>query len=74
MNAFPPPFDSLKWSFLRNDLLIQNFPEAEARVRLLAGDGADVIDPIGAGMDEYRRCADQIEQYLQGLVAELPAA
>src|SRR5258708_39249117 len=56
------------------DLLLHNFPEAEGRVRLLAGDGADVIDPIGAGMDEYRRCADQIEQYLQGIVAELPDA
>jgi hypothetical protein len=41
-------------------------------VRLLARDGADVIDPLGAGLDEYRRCAEQIEQYLQGIVAELP--
>ena len=29
------------------------------------------IDPIGAGLEEYRRCADQIEGELKGLVAEL---
>lgn len=55
------------------ELLLRDFPEAAPRVRLLARDGADVIDPIGAGMEEYRRCADQIEEYLQVLVAELPA-
>ena len=55
------------------DLLVREFPELASRVRLLANDGADVIDPIGAGLDEYRRCADQIERYLQAIVAELPA-
>jgi protein arginine phosphatase len=54
--------------------LIREFPEIAAPVRLLAGDGADVIDPIGAGLDEYQRCADQIERYLREIVAELPAA
>lgn len=55
------------------DLLVREFPETAPRVRLLARDGSDIIDPIGAGMEEYRRCADQIEKYLQELVAELPA-
>jgi protein-tyrosine phosphatase len=54
------------------ELLVRDFPEMAESVRLLARDGADVIDPIGAGLDEYRRCADQIEQYLQGIMAELP--
>jgi protein-tyrosine phosphatase len=54
------------------DLLVRDFPELADSVRLLARDGADVIDPIGAGLDEYRRCADQIEEYLQGIMAELP--
>jgi protein-tyrosine phosphatase len=56
------------------ELLIREFPETVPRVRLLARDGTDVIDPIGAGMDEYRSCADQIERYLQDIVAEIPAA
>jgi protein-tyrosine phosphatase len=54
------------------ELLVRDFPELAESVRLLARDGADVIDPIGAGLDEYRRCADQIEGYLQGIMAELP--
>jgi protein-tyrosine phosphatase len=54
------------------DLLVRDFPEMAESVRLLARDGADVNDPIGAGSDEYRRCADQIEEYLQGIMAELP--
>jgi protein-tyrosine phosphatase len=54
------------------ELLLREFPEAAPRVKLLAQDGADVIDPIGAGLEEYRRCADQIEEYLRGLLQELP--
>jgi protein-tyrosine phosphatase len=56
------------------ELLLREFPEAAPRVSILARDGMDVIDPIGAGMQEYRRCADQIEEYLQAILAELPAA
>lgn len=56
------------------ELLVREFPEAAPRVSLLARDESDVIDPIGAGLDEYRRCADQIERYLKEIVAELPAA
>lgn len=55
------------------DLLIREFPETAPRVRLLARNGMDIIDPIGAGMDEYRRCAEQIECCLQDIVAEIPA-
>jgi protein-tyrosine phosphatase len=54
------------------ELLVRDFPDVADSVKLLGGEAADIIDPIGAGLDEYRRCADQIEQYLQGLVAELP--
>jgi len=53
--------------------LVREFPEIAGRVKLLARDGADVIDPIGAGLDEYQRCADQIERYLREIVMELPA-
>ncbi len=54
------------------EMLVERFPETAPRVRVLARDGEDVIDPIGAGIEEYRRCAHQIEQHLQGIVAELP--
>jgi protein-tyrosine phosphatase len=56
------------------ELLLQEFPEAAPRVRLLARDGSDVIDPIGAGLEEYRHCAEQIERYLHDVVAELPVS
>ena len=56
------------------ELLVREFPEIAPRVRLISRNGSDVIDPIGAGMKEYRRCADQIEQYLQEILAELPAS
>jgi protein-tyrosine phosphatase len=55
------------------DLLVREFHEAASKVRLLASDGSDIIDPIGAGMEEYRRCADQIEAALHDLASELPA-
>jgi protein-tyrosine phosphatase len=54
------------------DLLVREFPEAAPRVELLARDGSDIIDPIGSGIDEYRRCANQIEADLQHVVAEIP--
>jgi protein-tyrosine phosphatase len=55
------------------DLLAREFPESASRVELLARDGTDIIDPIGAGIEEYRRCADQIEADLQQIIRELPA-
>ena len=54
------------------DLLVREFPDTASSVRLLARNGSDVIDPIGSGMEEYRRCADQIETELQRIVTELP--
>lgn len=55
------------------DFLVREFPEAASRVKLLARDGSDIIDPIGSGIEEYRRCADQIEADLKHIVADLPA-
>ncbi|MFN0056615.1 MAG: Sua5/YciO/YrdC/YwlC family protein [Planctomycetales bacterium] len=56
------------------DLLLSNFPEFADRVELLARDATDVIDPIGSGLEEYRRCADQIEKNLRAILKELPHA
>jgi protein-tyrosine phosphatase len=52
--------------------LIYEFPEAAPRVRLLDRDGSDIMDPIGAGLDEYRRSADQIERSLRDIIDSLP--
>ena len=50
------------------DCLLREFPEAAERVSLLARDGSDVVDPIGLGFEEYRRCADQIERHLRSIL------
>jgi protein-tyrosine-phosphatase/tRNA A37 threonylcarbamoyladenosine synthetase subunit TsaC/SUA5/YrdC len=42
-----------------------------ARLRLLAADGVDVADPIGAEQQVYRDCARQILGHLEGLLPEL---
>jgi L-threonylcarbamoyladenylate synthase len=39
--------------------------------RLLAGDGTDIPDPIGAAPEVYRECARQILAHLQALLPEL---
>lgn len=48
--------------------ILQQHPEMARRVQTLAPDGTDVVDPIGCGPDEYRRCADQISGYLRGVL------
>ncbi|MGL4512096.1 MAG: L-threonylcarbamoyladenylate synthase [Lacipirellulaceae bacterium] len=47
------------------------WPEAASRVKLLDPRGIDIADPIGGPMEVYRRCAEQIEQALAPLVAEV---
>jgi protein-tyrosine phosphatase len=54
------------------EILLHEFPDAADRVRLLAQDDNDVIDPIGLGLEEYRRCAEQIERYLHPILSEIP--
>lgn len=56
------------------ELLLREFPEAAPQVRLLAADGSDISDPIGAGLEEYERCAAEIEHHLRKILADLPAA
>lgn len=55
------------------DVLVREFPEAASRTELLARDGSDIIDPIGAGFEEYEKCADEIERHLRRLLEDLPA-
>jgi protein-tyrosine phosphatase len=51
--------------------ILQHHPELDTRVRTLADDGSDVVDPIGMGMDEYQRCLDQISGHLQRILQRL---
>jgi hypothetical protein len=53
--------------------ILQQHPDLARRVQTLAPDGTDVVDPIGCGPDEYRRCAEQISGYLQGIVDNILA-
>ncbi|QDU90604.1 Low molecular weight protein-tyrosine-phosphatase YwlE [Pirellulimonas nuda] len=40
--------------------IVEGWPAAAARTHTLLDGGGDVADPIGAPLDVYRRCADQI--------------
>jgi len=51
--------------------ILQHHPELDTRVRTLADDGRDVVDPIGMGMDEYHRCLDEISSHLQRILQRL---
>lgn len=53
------------------EFLLHEFPEVAPRVELLARDGGDISDPIGAGMREYEKCAREIEGHLRALLPVL---
>jgi tRNA threonylcarbamoyl adenosine modification protein (Sua5/YciO/YrdC/YwlC family) len=46
------------------EAILAQWPQAAARVHVLGGESGDVADPIGGTTDLYRRCAEQIEAYL----------
>jgi protein-tyrosine phosphatase len=49
--------------------LVEGFPELGTTPRLLSPCGTDVADPIGSELPVYRECAEQIESYLDDLLA-----
>jgi tRNA threonylcarbamoyl adenosine modification protein (Sua5/YciO/YrdC/YwlC family) len=53
------------------DAITMQWPEVADRVELLAADGTDIPDPIGAGIDHYRQCADAIEKHLRHRLPQL---
>jgi protein-tyrosine phosphatase len=53
------------------EALLSAFPELAGQVRLLSPQGRDVSDPIGAGMEEYVRCRDEIASALEDLLDEI---
>lgn len=52
--------------------ILEQWPEAEGRVHLISGGRGDVADPIGGPLELYRRCAEQLETYLQDWARQLP--
>ncbi|MCI0357207.1 MAG: hypothetical protein L0211_01820, partial [Planctomycetaceae bacterium] len=53
------------------DAILTHWPEAEPRTHVLSRSRTDVADPIGGPIDLYRRCAEQIDDYLAAWVDEL---
>lgn len=51
--------------------ILHQYPELSARVQTLSADGTDVSDPIGQGIDEYRRCLAQITESLERILDRL---
>jgi tRNA threonylcarbamoyl adenosine modification protein (Sua5/YciO/YrdC/YwlC family) len=53
------------------DAILQAWPEAAPRVHLISRGKGDVADPIGGPLDLYRRCAEQLDAYLEAWADEL---
>jgi tRNA threonylcarbamoyl adenosine modification protein (Sua5/YciO/YrdC/YwlC family) len=54
------------------EAILDAWPDAEPRVHLISRGRGDVPDPIGGPLDLYRRCAEQLDSFLQEWVEELP--
>jgi protein-tyrosine phosphatase len=54
------------------EAILSHWPEAESRVHLISRGRGDVSDPIGGPLELYRRCAEQLDAYLDDWIAELP--
>ena len=51
--------------------ILEVWPEAAPRVKLLAKNQGDISDPIGGPIEVYRQCAEQIEQGIDCLLPEV---
>ena len=60
---------TMTWDHL--DALLDHFPDANHRVRLLDPAGGDIPDPVGLDLNTYRDTARAIERHLEHLLAEL---
>jgi protein-tyrosine phosphatase len=54
------------------DAILQAWPDAESRVHMISRGRGDVADPIGGPIELYRRCAEQLDSYLEDWCKELP--
>ena len=53
--------------------LVADFPFAADRTELLSPDGADIEDPYGGTIKDYRRCACMIEKAILGRLGQITA-
>lgn len=53
------------------DSILIDWPEFSTKVELLSRDRQDIHDPIGMGIEEYRRCKAQIEESLQHILESI---
>ena len=53
------------------DSILEAWPDAASRVRLLNVNGADIDDPIGGSSTVYAECCQAIQSHLQQLIDEL---
>jgi protein-tyrosine phosphatase len=51
--------------------LLERFPDAAPRARLLDPEGADIADPIGSDRETYQQTANEIEEFLHTLLDEI---
>ncbi|NMC20874.1 MAG: threonylcarbamoyl-AMP synthase [Thermogutta sp.] len=56
------------------EALITSFPFAADRTELLSPDGADIEDPYGGTIKDYRRCACMIEKAILGRLGQISAS
>jgi protein-tyrosine phosphatase len=54
------------------EAILEQWPEAEPRVQVISRGRGDVADPIGGPLELYRRCADQLDGYLQAWADDMP--
>lgn len=55
------------------DAILSHMPEAAPRTFVMARNRGDVSDPIGGPIEQYRRCAEQIDAYLESWADEIEA-
>lgn len=53
------------------EALLAQWPTVAPRAFVLSPEGSDLADPIGGPIDYYRRCAEQIDSYLEAWLPEL---
>jgi tRNA threonylcarbamoyl adenosine modification protein (Sua5/YciO/YrdC/YwlC family) len=56
------------------DAIVSQIPEAAPRTFVLSRNRGDVSDPIGGPIEQYRRCAEQIDAYLESWADEIAEA
>jgi protein-tyrosine phosphatase len=51
--------------------IVSRYPVLSGSLRLLCGSDGDLDDPIGGGLDVYRKCAATIHQHVDRLIIEM---